>query len=172
MRTVTLATALVLAALPCIAQEPEEPPSVEGQEAIATAVEEGEPQSEGTTERRFTLDLESAFEGQGGVLDPAEVLRIDSDREYRAMMWQDPMVRARYNMMAETSMLGRGGLVHGGRMVGVGLAPTVIGDFRHSGTQFRLDGNSWSELSRREKIETGFQVTVGTGILLAIFGGL
>lgn len=172
MRTATLATAIVLAALPCIAQESEETPPVEGQETTVTAVEDGESRSDGTVKRHFTLDLESALEGQGGVLDPRSVLRIDSDREYRAMMWQDPMVRARYNMMAETSMLGRGGLVHGGHMVGVGLAPTVIGDFRHSGTQFRLDGNSWSELSRREKIETGFQVTVGAGILLAIIGGL
>ena len=107
-----------------------------------------------------------------GVFDAASVLRVRSEREYRAIFWSDPMARMRYAMAAEQAMLGREGLVHGGHMVGIGLGNAVIGDGSRSGMGMLLDGRAWSEMTGAERARAGFDVALTAGILWALLDGL
>ena len=169
MRIVALLLAVVVAALSGAAQEAgiaEEPVVADGEPAAAVA--------ENPAPQRFTLDLEVTFENEAadGVFDAASVLRIRSERDYRALLWSDPLARVRYDMAAETAMLGREGLVHGGHMVGIGLGNAVIGDGSRSGVGMLLDGRGWSELSGAERVQAGFDVALTAGILWALIDGL
>jgi len=61
------------------------------------------------------------------LLKPVRILDLSYDRAVRMALWNDPMTRLLYAMAAEESMIGRTGLVNGGRMLGAGLAMTALG---------------------------------------------
>lgn len=170
MRIAALLLAVALTAVPGVAQEVETAESV-----AAAAAEPATEVAETPSPQRFSLDLELAFENdddRDGVFDAASVLRIRSEREYRALLWSDPLARVRYNMAAEQAMLGREGLVHGGHMVGIGLGNAVIGDGSRSGVGLLLDGRAWGEMTGAERAQAGFDLALTAGILWALIDGL
>jgi len=61
------------------------------------------------------------------LLRPVRILDLRYDRAVRLALWNDPLGRVYYNLAAEESMLGRTGLVNGGRALGAGLALTALG---------------------------------------------
>ena len=74
--------------------------------------------------------------------------------------------------LSEQAMLGRGGLVHGGHMLGIGLATTAIGDAPRSGIGLLMHTGSWVELSPKERFRSGFDIALSAGILYAIMQGI
>ena len=58
---------------------------------------------------------------------PVRIFDLRYDRAVRMALWNDPLGRIYYNLAAEESMLGRTGLVNGGRSLGAGLALTALG---------------------------------------------
>jgi hypothetical protein len=75
------------------------------------------------------------------------------------------MGRLYYALAAEQSMLGREGLVNGGRMAGVGLGTAGIGDGDpNSALGLALSRGKWAEMSANEK----FQAGVEAGLLGAL----
>jgi len=172
MRWLLLAVTLVAVALTAQAQEPDRLQDVHGPTAPEVAAALPDPTPEPAPPQRFSLDLELSLEAPQGSFDPTPFLQVGSEREYRAMLWSDPLARARYSLAAEQAMLGREGLVHGGFTVGAGLGNAVLGDASAGGAQLLLNGTRWSELSGRERVQVGFQVAVSAGILWALANGL
>ena len=55
-------------------------------------------------------------------------LRPSSGKERAQALWDSDLARVYYSLAAQQAMLGREGLVNGGRMNGVGLGTAGIGD--------------------------------------------
>lgn len=55
-------------------------------------------------------------------------LRPSSGKERSQALWDSDLARVYYSLAAQQAMLGREGLVNGGRMNGVGLGTAGIGD--------------------------------------------
>lgn len=88
-----------------------------------------------------------------------------TDREYRLALWNSPMGRLYYDRAAAEAMLGREGLVGGGRMLGLGMATVALGDGDPGGLQLLLDGEPWRSLSLAEKAEAGVQASFVAALL-------
>ncbi len=175
MRTPTtalmIATLMIAAALiavtPGLCQEPsgEEPVAIESQVLSESLVASETPQ---LLPRRFSLHLEEHFGPTMLEGNPFSELSIEHEREWREALWNAPMGRLYYELAAQQAMLGRGGLVNGGHMLGVGLGTTAIGDGSHNGMQLLMDGYQWSELSRGERFKISVQGAFAAGILYAL----
>lgn len=121
---------------------------------------------------RFHLDWESELHGELTVFDPDTLFPAPTSRELRLALWHSPMGRLHYDMTAAEAMLGRDGLVRGGRMLGVGLGSTAFGYQPSSPTERWLSGTRWNQLSRQEKIQIGVEATVAAGVLWAVLSNL
>ncbi len=105
------------------------------------------------------------------VADRAEVLayraalRPIDDAERTRALWDSDLGRVRYALAAEQAMLGREGLVNGGRMAGVGLATAGLGDGDPNGALGLVLGrHGWVEMNANQKL----QATVEASILVAL----
>ena len=82
-------------------------------------------------------------------------------------LWNSDMGRLYYAMAAEQSMLGREGLVNGGRMAGVGLGTAGIGDGDPNGALgMALDRAKWAEMNANQKLQAGVEAGI-LGALIA-----
>jgi len=91
-----------------------------------------------------------------------------TEKEFTLALWNAPMGRLYYSRAEAESMLGREGLVHGGRMVGLGLATGTIGDQGQSTLGFLAHGGTWSELTLGEKFAAGAEASFLAAILYAL----
>ena len=164
MRSVFFAALIIVAALPATAQDrfslgldtlPLDEPAVLGAEG-------GDPAD---------LELDLAEERREALVYRT-ALTPRSPREFTLSLWNAPMGRLYYSRAEAEAMLGREGLVHGGRMVGLGMAPTAIGDGSHSSLSFLASGGSWSELTLGEKFAAGAEASFVAAILYALASGL
>jgi hypothetical protein len=94
-------------------------------------------------------------------------LKPENATEYTLALWNSEMGRVTYHLAAEHAMLGREGLVNGGRMLGVGLTTSAIGDNNPNGS-FLLGRHKWAEMNANEKFKAGVQVSVLAGIIYAL----
>jgi hypothetical protein len=178
MRPVLVLLIVLVMAVPLGAQEVGPRDSADGEasgkiESLVIEAPEA-PQSEldGRPRHEFSLNLEAALAEQAPALDPGQELLQVPEHEYTVALWNAPMGRLRYEAAAMHATLGRDGLVHGGHMLGWGMATTALGDGRHDGLQLLFDGGRWSDLSRRERLQVGFDIALGAGILAAFIDGL
>jgi len=82
-------------------------------------------------------------------------------------LWNSDMGRLYYAMAAEQSMLGREGLVNGGRMAGVGLGTAGIGDGDPNGALgMALGRGKWAEMNANQKLQAGVEAGI-LGALIA-----
>jgi hypothetical protein len=82
-------------------------------------------------------------------------------------LWNSDMGRLYYAMAAEQSMLGREGLVNGGRMAGVGLGTAGIGDGDPNGALgMALGRGKWAEMNANQKVQAGVEAGI-LGALIA-----
>lgn len=88
-------------------------------------------------------------------------------KEYTLALWNSEMGRVTYHLAAEHAMLGREGLVNGGRMLGVGLGTTAIGD-NDPNSSFILGRHKWAEMNANEKFRAGVEVSILAGIVYAL----
>ncbi len=95
-------------------------------------------------------------------------LTPESPREFTLALWNAPMGRLYYSRAEAEAMLGREGLVHGGRMTGFGMATTAIGDGSQSSLSFLASGGSWSELTLGEKFAAGAEMSFVAAFLYAL----
>jgi hypothetical protein len=87
-----------------------------------------------------------------------------SEQEFRLALWSSPMGRLYYSQAAEESMLGRQGLVGGGRMQGIGLATGAIGDGDPGGLELIMK-TKWSELSFSDKFQAGIEASIAAALI-------
>ena len=160
MRTVFLSILVLVAALPAVAQDrfslgldtlPLDEPLV----VIPKAGDPGGLDLDMADDRREDLVYRSA-------------LTPRSNKEFTLALWNAPMGRLYYSRAEAEAMLGREGLVHGGRMTGFGLATTAIGDGSRSGLSFLASGGSWSELTLGEKFAAGAEASFVAAFLYAL----
>lgn len=89
---------------------------------------------------------------------------LDAAERTRAL-WDSDLGRVQLALAAEQSMLGREGLVNGGRMAGVGLATAGLGDGDPNGALgLMLGRHRWAEMNANQKV----QATVEVSILAAL----
>jgi len=101
------------------------------------------------------------------VLAFSAALRPRTGKERTQALWNSDMARVHYALAAQHAMLGREGLVNGGRMAGVGLATAGIGDGDpNSALGMALDRGKWAEMNANEKLQAGVEATI-LGALLA-----
>jgi hypothetical protein len=91
-----------------------------------------------------------------------------SPNEFRLALWNSPMGRLYLSRAEAEAMLGREGLVHGGRMTGLGLGSAVLGDQSSSALGHLAGGGSWSELTLGEKFAAGAEASFLAAILYAL----
>lgn len=113
------------------------------------------------------LELEVAAESREALVYRS-ALTPKSPREFTLALWNAPMGRLYYSRAEAEAMLGREGLVHGGRMTGIGLAPSAIGDGSRSSLSFLASGGSWSELTLGEKFAAGAEASFVAAFLYAL----
>jgi hypothetical protein len=86
-------------------------------------------------------------------------------QEYRLALWNSPMGRLHYERAAAAAMLGREGLVGGGRLAGLGLATAALGDGDPSGLQVLLTAEHWHALSPTDMARAGLQASIAAALL-------
>jgi hypothetical protein len=62
-------------------------------------------------------------------------------------------------------MLGRQGLVGGGRMLGLNMATTALGDGSRGGLGKLVAGERWHELTVKQKIQAGVEASFLAALL-------
>jgi hypothetical protein len=125
-----------------------------------------------TQQQGFSLHLESISLTEPQSFAPLGPISLASEREFRAALWDSPLGRVHYHLASEQAMLGREGLVHGGHMLGLGMATTAIGDAPTSGIGLMVHGTPWSQLSTSQRVRSGFDIAISAGILYAIVQGI
>jgi hypothetical protein len=113
---------------------------------------------------RDRLTLELAEQPVGEALVYRSALTSRSEQEFRRALWHSPMGRLHYERAAQESMLGREGLVGGGRMHGIGLATSAIGDGDPGGLQLMMQ-TKWSELTFSDKLQAGMEASFLAALL-------
>ncbi len=94
-------------------------------------------------------------------------LRPTTGAERTQALWNSDMARVHYALAAQHAMLGREGLVNGGRMAGVGLATAGIGDGDPNGALgMALGRGKWAEMNANQRVQAGVEATI-LGALLA-----
>ena len=94
-------------------------------------------------------------------------LRPSSAEERTEALWSSDLGRLHLALAAEHAMLGREGLVNGGRMAGVGLATAGIGDGDPNGAlDLVLGRHRWAEMNANQKL----RATVEASILVTLIG--
>jgi len=104
---------------------------------------------------------------RGEVLAFQASLQVQSPNERTMALWNADLGRVHYALAAEQAMLGREGLVNGGRMAGIGMATAAIGDGDpNSALNLALRRGKWAEMNANEKFQAGVEATI-LGALLA-----
>jgi hypothetical protein len=112
-----------------------------------------------------TLGPDDVPEERSEVLAFQAALEPRSPEERTRALWDSEMGRLHYALAAEQAMLGREGLVNGGRMMGLGMATAAIGDGDPNGNLGLVLGRQrWVELNANQKL----QATVEASILVAL----
>jgi hypothetical protein len=88
-----------------------------------------------------------------------------TNQELRLALWGSPMGRLHYERAAAESMLGREGLVGGGRMASLGMATAALGDGDPGGLQLLVTGESWKSLSPADRAQAGLQASFAAALL-------
>jgi hypothetical protein len=93
-------------------------------------------------------------------------LRPRNAKERTQALWNSDMARVHYALAAQQAMLGREGLVNGGRMAGLGMATAGIGDGDPNGALGMALGRArWAEMNANEKLQAGVEATILGAIL-------
>jgi hypothetical protein len=93
-------------------------------------------------------------------------LRPRSAKERTQALWNSDMARVYSALAAQQAMLGREGLVNGGRMAGVGMATAGIGDGDPNGALgMALGRGGWAEMNANERLQAGVEATILGAIL-------
>ena len=120
-----------------------------------------------TTEDIATLAANEVPPERAEVLAFQAALRPRNASERTAALWNSDFGRVHYALAAEQAMLGREGLVNGGRMAGVGLATAGIGDGDPNGALgMALGRGKWAEMNANQKLHAGVEASI-LGALLA-----
>ncbi len=163
MRIASLFIIFLTLAMPATAQEG----FTLGLENLALPVDE--PSQSGRIETGAAGDLEVKVEEHSReALVYRSALTPRSPKEFTLAMWDAPMARLYYSRAEAEAMLGREGLVHGGRMMGFGMATSAIGDQSQSSLGFLASGGSWSELTLGEKFAAGAEASFLAAILYGL----
>ena len=119
--------------------------------------------SEGLT----ALTVEDVPSERAEVLAFQASLRHTTDAERTEALWNSDMGRLYYALAAEQAMLGREGLVNGGRMAGVGLGTAGIGDGDPNGALgMALGRGRWAEMNANQRFQAGIEARI-LGALIA-----
>jgi hypothetical protein len=94
-------------------------------------------------------------------------LKPRTPAERTEALWSSDMGRLYYELAVQQSMLGREGLVNGGRMAGVGLATAGIGDGDPNGALgMALGRGRWVEMNANQRFQAGIEAGI-LGALIA-----
>jgi hypothetical protein len=135
-------------------------------ETLPVAGADGDDTATSQSVDRLSLDMERSIEETDPynlVYRSAAVPR--TDREYRLALWNSPMGRLNYDRAAAESMLGREGLVGGGRLAGLGMATTALGDGDPAGLELLIRSEAWTSLPLGTKVEAGLQASFVAALL-------
>jgi len=133
----------------------------------------------GLAEIDFTTADTAEPSGPGVMVDASIVERRAETLAYQAALrpvdptertealWGSEMGRLYYELAAQQAMLGREGLVNGGRMTGVGLATAGLGDGDPNGALgMALGRGKWVEMNANQKLQAGIEASI-LGALIA-----
>lgn len=108
--------------------------------------------------------------------EPAEVLafqaalHVQSPKDRTEALWNSDLGRVYYEQAAQQAMLGRQGLVNGGRMTGLGMATAGIGDGDPNGALGLAVGrHKWVEMNANQKLQAGAEAGIIAGLLYFMF---
>jgi hypothetical protein len=87
---------------------------------------------------------------------------VPSQEELKLALWSSDLGRVRFHLAAEASMLGRGGLVHGGSTIGIGMGLSALGGAGDRPAYWPTPEQRWRDLSFGDKAKT-----VASGALVA-----
>lgn len=126
-----------------------------------------------TTDARKIADEPIVMSSDDVPAERAEVLafqaslQIQRPGDLTEALWSSELGRLYYEAAAQQSMLGRQGLVNGGRMAGVGMATAGIGDGDPNGALGLILGRQkWAEMNANQKIQAGVEAGI-LGALIA-----
>ena len=96
-------------------------------------------------------------------------LKPKDPTERTLALWNSEMGRLHYEFAVAHSMLGREGLVNGGRMAGIGLGTVAVGDGNPNGALGLVLGRQkWVEMNANEKFRAGVEASLLLGIVYAL----
>jgi hypothetical protein len=124
-----------------------------------------EPTEEAPARALDSLEAEDVATDHAESLVYRAALQPRTVNERSLALWNSDLGRVHYAMAADQAMLGRQGLVNGGRMVGLGLATGIIGDGDPNGALSPALGHwKWAEMNANQKV----QATVEASFIAAL----
>lgn len=127
------------------------------------------PDSETVSASLHAMVAEDDASDRAGVLAFQAAFRPINSAERTQALWNTDMGRLHYELAAAQSMLGREGLVNGGRMMGIGLATGAIGDGDPNGALGLMIGrHKWVEMNANQKFRAGVEVSILAGLVYAL----
>lgn len=125
------------------------------------------PRNESPNQDLNDLSLPNDGAERAEVLAFQASLQPKSPNERTLALWNSEMGRLHYALAAEQAMLGREGLVNGGRMAGLGMATAGIGDGDPNGALgMALGRGKWAEMNANQKLQASVEASI-LGALLA-----
>jgi hypothetical protein len=126
-----------------------------------------EPHSEAAPDRDFgSLATDTVSAGHETTLVYEAALKPRTPNEHTRALWNSDLGRVHLALAAEHAMLGREGLVNGGRMAGLGMATAGIGDGDPNGSIGLVLGRArWVEMNANEKLQTGVEASILAALL-------
>lgn len=113
-----------------------------------------------------TDDVDGADRSGSLVYRTAMTPRDPSERALA--LWDSDLGRVRWALAEQEAMLGRQGLVHGGRMVGLGLATTTLGDGDPNALALALGRGNWAEMNANQKLRAGVEASILAALIYFI----
>ena len=114
-----------------------------------------------------TDDVDSADRSESLVYRTAMMPRDPTERTLA--LWNSDLGRVRWALAEQEAMLGRQGLVHGGRMVGLGLATSAVGDGDPGGLALALGRGNWAEMNANQKLQAGVEASFLAALIYFMF---
>ena len=126
-----------------------------------------EPATENSPRNLSELSLQDSSAERSEVLAFTASLKPRSPSQRTEALWNSDLGRVYSALAAERAMLGREGLVNGGRMAGLGMATAGIGDGDPNGALgMALGRGRWAEMNANQKLQAGVEASI-LGALLA-----
>jgi hypothetical protein len=147
-------------ALPCQAEDR----FTLGLEGLALTLDSERPEVPGARDLELK-HAEPASHPDGYALVYESAVTPTSEHEFTLALWNAPMGRVHHAMAADQAMIGREGLVGGGRMLGLGMATTALGDGSKGGLSRLMGGERWHEMSVKHKIKAGVEASFVAALL-------